>query len=95
MWQNIQRNWKTNLVSLIAFIYTIPQAVVCIQEWINNQPCNWRSAVLGLLLGLGAAAAKDSDNHSNVTEVNKATKEDEVNNPLPQQAWKPFPDKKK
>lgn len=82
MWQNIKRNWKTNLVALIALVYTVPQAVVCIQDWVNNQPCNWRSALLGLILAAGAAAAKDSDNHSTVEEVTDATKT--IN-----EAWKP------
>jgi predicted negative regulator of RcsB-dependent stress response len=84
MWENIKRNWKTNLVALIAFVYTVPQAVICVQNWVNKQPCNWRSALLGLLLAAGAAVAKDSDNHSTVNEVDNATVQNE---------WKPF-DKK-
>lgn len=80
MWQSIQRNWKTNLVALIAFVYTVPQAVTCIQEWVNHQPCDYRSTVFGLLLAVGAAAAKDSTNHSTQEETQIASIAKQVNN---------------
>lgn len=76
MWQEIQRNWKTNLVSLIAFLYTIPQVVTCIQTWAGGGKCNWQQTVLGLLVAVGAWAAKDSTNHSTAEEVTQATKKE-------------------
>jgi hypothetical protein len=69
----ITRNWKTNLIAVIAFIYAVPQVVQSIQAWSNHQPANWRSALVALLLAGGMAAAKDSTTHSTVAEVNQAT----------------------
>lgn len=102
-WKNIQRNWKTNLVSIAAFIYTVPAVVECVQSWANHQPCNWRGAVLGLFIAIGAAVAKDSSNVPTHDEVQAETQKENIkqqvealkNKPLtiqsqqPQQTWKP------
>jgi hypothetical protein len=77
MWDSIKRNWRTDLVSLVAFIYAVPQVVETIQAWSNGQPANWKQALVALLLSAGMAAAKDSTNHSTVQEVNKATTEED------------------
>lgn len=73
MWQSIQRNWKTNLVALVAFVYSVPQVVQTIQAWSTGQPSNWKQAVVGLLLAAGMAASKDSTNHSTTAEVAAST----------------------
>lgn len=84
MWEKLQRNWKTNLVALVAFVYTVPQAITCGQAWVNHLPCNWRLTIMSLMIGAGAAFAKDSTNHSMANEVDNSTVKNE---------WKPF-DKK-
>ena len=73
MWENIQRNWRTNLVALAAFVYSVPQVVQTIQAWSTGQPANWKAAATGLLLAAGMAASKDYDNHSTAAEVATAT----------------------
>ena len=73
MWTSIQRNWKTNLIALVAFIYSVPQVVQTIQAWSTGQPANWKAAATGLLLAAGMAAAKDSTNHSTQSEVSAST----------------------
>jgi hypothetical protein len=75
MWGSIQRNWKTNLIALAAFVYSVPQVVQTIQAWSSGQPANWKQALTGLLLAAGMAAAKDSTNHSTQQEVQVATLE--------------------
>lgn len=78
MWLDIKRNWKTNLVSLVAFIYSVPQAVQVIQAWSTGQSTNWRPAVVGLIVAAGMAAAKDSTNHSTQAEVVHATVDKQI-----------------
>jgi hypothetical protein len=73
MWQNIQKNWKTSLIAAVTFVYTVPQAVTCVQNWSNHQSCDWHQAVYGLLIALAAAMSKDYDNHSTQGDINKAT----------------------
>ncbi len=73
MWLNIQRNWKTNLIALVAFVYAVPQVIQSINAWSTGQPTNWKQALVGLLLAGGMAAAKDSTNHSTATEVAATT----------------------
>jgi hypothetical protein len=91
MWTYIQKNWRTNLVALIAFVYTVPQAVSCIESWVHHQSCDWREAVLGLLLAVGAAAAKDAGNIPTQGEVNQATvKQNIINTQNNQQTGTPI-----
>ena len=78
MWLSIQRNWKTNLVALVAFIYSVPQVIQCIQAWGNGGQANWKQALVGLLLAGGMAAAKDSTNHSTQAEVTVATVDKQI-----------------
>ena len=73
MLESIKRNWKTNIIALAEFIYSVPQVVQTIQAWSTGQPANWKQAVTGLLLAAGMAAAKDSTNHSTAAEVRAST----------------------
>ena len=73
MWQSIQRNWMTNLIALVSFIYSVPQVVTAVQAWSQHQKADWRGAAAGLILTAGMAAAKDFTNHSTATEVQQST----------------------
>lgn len=75
MWQYIKANWKTNLAATVAVIYSAPAFVAAVQAWENNQPTNWRPAIIGLIVAAGLFCSKDGDNHSTQAQVQKATLE--------------------
>jgi hypothetical protein len=66
-------NWKTNLASLCAFAYSVPEFVAAIKSYEAHQHTDWRSAIFGLILAAGLAMAKDGTNHSTVAQVESAT----------------------
>ena len=71
----LRNNWKTNLAAAVLVIYSAPPFVAAVIAWQNRQPANWRSAIIGLIVSAGLAAAKDGTNHSTLLQVEKATLE--------------------
>lgn len=72
-WTYLKANWKTNLAALAAFAFSVPQFVTAITQWQSGQKVDWHTAVVGLIVAAGLAAAKDGDNHSTAAQVAKAT----------------------
>jgi hypothetical protein len=62
-------NWKTNLMAVAAFAWSVPQFVTAITNYFHNQPADWRGAILALIAAAGLAAAKDSTTHSTPEQV--------------------------
>jgi len=67
------QNWKTTLAAIAAFAVSVPAVVTAIEQWSHHQPVDWRSAVVGLVLAVGLAVAKDASTHSTAEQVESAT----------------------
>jgi hypothetical protein len=57
-------NWKSNLISVVALLGTIPAIITATTQFINHQPVDWRAAAGGTLLALLAYVVKDASTHS-------------------------------
>ena len=75
VWTYVKANWKTNLVAVVAFAYSVPQFVTAINAARNGQPADWHAAIWSIVIAAGFAVAKDGDNHSTQAQVAQATAE--------------------
>jgi drug/metabolite transporter (DMT)-like permease len=68
-------SWRTNAVSVLAFLYTVPQVVAAVTAYINHQPADWRGAATGTLIAAGLWLAKDKQVHSTMAQVEAASQQ--------------------
>jgi hypothetical protein len=66
-------NWKTNVAAGVVFVLSCPAFVAALSSWAHHQRADWRGALVGIVIALGLAAAKDSSTHSTTTETEAAT----------------------
>jgi hypothetical protein len=66
-------NWKTNAAAGIVFVLSCPVFVAALSSWAHHQRADWRGALVGIVIALGLAAAKDSSTHATTTEGESAS----------------------
>jgi uncharacterized membrane protein YfcA len=73
IWTWFITNWKSNVLAVIAIVYSATQFTQAIGAWENHQPANWREAVISLIVAAIGFVAKDASTHSTQAQVTTAT----------------------
>jgi hypothetical protein len=66
-------NWRTNLAAAVVFVLSCPPFVGALTKWAHHQPADWRGALVGVVMAVGLAVAKDGSTHSTTAQIEAAT----------------------
>jgi uncharacterized membrane protein YfcA len=72
-WIWFKTNWKSNVLATVAVVYSAQQFTSSVIAWENNQPTNWRQAIISLIVAAIGYVVKDASTHSTVAQVQAAT----------------------
>lgn len=73
-WNWFKANWHSNVIATAAIVLSAQQFTAAVIAWENNQPVNWKTAVVSLLVAAVGYVVKDSSTHSTQTEINVASR---------------------
>jgi hypothetical protein len=63
------RNWKSNFIATLSFLYGVPEFVVAVQHWMKHQPADWRGATGAMGLAALGYVTRDSSNKSTSVDL--------------------------
>lgn len=72
-WIYFKRNWRSNTISVVSFIYAVPQVYAAFQAWNAGQQANWHVAATSLVIAALAYVVKDAKTHSTQLEIAAST----------------------